>query len=234
MIIYDGPSVYDGRPIVAIATVGSRNAKTGDMVQTWIMPRDVPPNQAVRTGADASVCGQCPHRPLIGTADPCYVQVARAPLSVWRAYQRGRYPHATPAALESALRGRIVRIGSWGDPAAVPAEVWAPIRELARGWTGYTHGSADLSGWLMMSVDSPEEASDAAELGLRYFRVGEPGELPAPAEVLCPASEEAGKRTTCATCRLCDGTRPGDRRRSVFIPGHSPKARAAKRRLAVI
>lgn len=36
-IIYRGPSLIDGQPIVAIAIAKSRNTKTGDMVQTYIL-----------------------------------------------------------------------------------------------------------------------------------------------------------------------------------------------------
>ena len=36
-IIYEGPSQIDGAPIVAIATLKSRNRKNGAMIQTWIL-----------------------------------------------------------------------------------------------------------------------------------------------------------------------------------------------------
>ena len=81
MIIYRGPSLLDGAPIVAIATVGSRNAKTGDMVQTWIMRDDVKPLAAAQSGADASVCGDCKHRPISGGA--CYVNLGQGPRAVF-------------------------------------------------------------------------------------------------------------------------------------------------------
>ena len=40
-IIYDGPSMLDGEPIVAIATMKTSNRKTGEMVQVWILRSDV-------------------------------------------------------------------------------------------------------------------------------------------------------------------------------------------------
>jgi hypothetical protein len=49
-ILYEGPSMIDGKPIVVIATVGSANSKTGAMVQTWIMRQDVEPHHALKTG----------------------------------------------------------------------------------------------------------------------------------------------------------------------------------------
>lgn len=38
----------------------SENPKTGNMIQVWILARHVSPSDAVRTGLDAIVCGDCP------------------------------------------------------------------------------------------------------------------------------------------------------------------------------
>ena len=68
LVLWEGPSRLDGAPIVVIATGmrrGSSNEKTGPMVQTWIMRQDEAPHVAQRTGSDASVCGDCPLRPLM-------------------------------------------------------------------------------------------------------------------------------------------------------------------------
>ena len=81
-ILYDGPSVLDGAPIVVIATLETSNAKTGAMVQTWILRGDIEPHQAVKTGEDASVCGNCPQRHNTGGA--CYVMTHQAPLAFKR------------------------------------------------------------------------------------------------------------------------------------------------------
>ena len=56
-IIYEGSAVYDGMPIVMIATRETANNKTGDMWQTWIMRSDIEPHTAVKSGDDFSVCG---------------------------------------------------------------------------------------------------------------------------------------------------------------------------------
>ena len=61
-IIYDGPSVLDGQPIIAVATLKTSNAKTGNMIQTWIMRRDIEPHLAIKSGDDSSVCGGCVQR----------------------------------------------------------------------------------------------------------------------------------------------------------------------------
>lgn len=64
MILWEGKSPFDGAPIVLIATGyarPSKNTKTGALLQTWILRQDVAPHDAVASGADASVCGDCPH-----------------------------------------------------------------------------------------------------------------------------------------------------------------------------
>ena len=71
-IFYEGPSAIDGAPIVVIATgfaSATGNRKTGDMVQTYIIRQDVKPTDALRTGQDASICGDCKHRPILGGRD---------------------------------------------------------------------------------------------------------------------------------------------------------------------
>ena len=77
-IIYRGPSLLDGSPIVAIATYSARNRKTGAMVQTYIIRDDMDPVTASRTGADAAICGACPLR---GKANPAKA-VAKATAAI--------------------------------------------------------------------------------------------------------------------------------------------------------
>ena len=91
--------------------------------------------------------------------------------------------------------------------------------------TGYTHqwrriGSA-LAGLVMASVHTPEERTHARALGYRCFRVVRAVSDLLPGEILCPASTEAGARTTCERCTLCDGSRgPTDRRADIAIVAH--------------
>lgn len=64
VIVYEGPSMLDKKPIVMIATGwnGTRNGKTGQMLQTWILRKNISPMDASRRKLDASVCGKCPLR----------------------------------------------------------------------------------------------------------------------------------------------------------------------------
>lgn len=232
-VIYRGPSLLDGAPIVAIAVTASGNRKTGDMVQTYILCADVAPIEAARFGADASVCGDCKHRPALGGA--CYVNLGHGPRSVHAAYKRGRYPDATGETLAELGRGRMVRLGTYGDPMAVPAHVWQTLTLHAAGHTGYSHQWQNpripAAQWravmdlCMASTDSETECVQARDAGLRYFRIAELGAVPGPREFTCPASAEAGKRLTCAQCGACNGTRSAaDRRASPVIIVHGAKA----------
>lgn len=214
-IIYQGPSLYDGEPIVVVALWSTANRKTGGMLQTYVLRADENPLEASKTGRDASICGACPHRGT-PTDDPsrkqavkrtCYVNLGQGPLIVWRALQRGRYGDATNARGRKALgAGRMVRVGTYGDPAAVPAHVWSELLQEASGWTAYTHASGWNADIAMQSADTLQEAQGHWAMGRRTFRVVQDiNEIDPAREVNCPASKEAGARTTCAKCMLCSG-----------------------------
>lgn len=224
--LWEGPSELDGAPVMVLLTglaKSSKNTKTGDMLQTWILRTDVAPHEAVKTGRDASVCGACPLRPALfergAVSDrPCYVKVFQAPLSTWKANRHA--PVTAPEAARALVGDRVVRRGSYGDPAAVPAHVWDNLS--ASPGTGYTHQwrDADLSARVMASVHTSDEREQAHARGYRTFRVVSSVDDVESGEILCPASKEAGARVQCADCNLCNGSRPGDKRKSIAIVAH--------------
>ena len=236
VILYEGPSLIDGAPIVVIANrivADSTNEKTGAMVQTFIIRQDMRPLDAARLGYDFSVCGHCPHRP--SNDGSCYVNIGRSVESVFGAYQRKRYarPHVDydTSILPELFRDTIFRLGSYGDPAAAPFRVWQHATQFARARNGYTHQWRDFpsfSSLCMASVDNETQAIEARASGWRTFRVrSASAPLMAGAEIACPASAEAGKRTTCADCRACGGT-SAKARVSIAIVAHgTTKARFA-------
>jgi hypothetical protein len=231
VVLYRGPSRLDGQPIVAIATLKSENVKTGNMVQIWILRADQAPTEALNTGADASACGSCPLRGILAEGRnkgrACYVQVRNAPLAVWNSWKAGNYPAFDARAHLELFRGRMVRLGAYGDPAALPIRAVASVLRVAKGWTGYTHQwrqrrFARWQRYVMASCESTEGAIEAQARGWRTFRV-RPANAPALAtEIVCPAAEEAGKRITCERCGACNGGR--SEKRSVVIIGHGGKA----------
>lgn len=210
--------MIDGAPIVVIVNkidTASKNDKTGAIVQTFIIRSDIAPMAALQTGADVAICGDCEHRPILARqtgAAPCYVQVGKSVQSVYHAYKRGRYIKADPATIARALAGKIVRLGTYGDPFAAPVRMWAQITRYAAGRRGYTHqwdrADFDVLAWaplVMASADNIDQAAKANLLGMRVFRVSVGVDVQ-PGEAMCPASREAGQRATCAKCTLCSGT----------------------------
>lgn len=116
----------------------SANPKTGDMIQVWILARGVSPVDAVRMGLDDVVCGDCALRGEVGNpkSRTCYVKVWQAPLSIWNAWKRGKYPKLRDW---SVFNGRVVRLGAYGDPAFISGMTIENILRYADGHTGYTH-----------------------------------------------------------------------------------------------
>lgn len=232
-VVYEGPSMIDGSPIVVIVNKvfdASANAKTGAIVQTFIIRSDVDPLTALKTGADAGVCGTCEHRPALVKAGngkaPCYVNVGRSVMAVYGAYKRGRYVQASPEFIAQFLAEKTLRLGTYGDPAAAPVALWHALAAGAAKRVGYSHQWAsigfDVNAWstlIMASADTPEQRLQANAMGLRTFRVAPVGTLPVAGEISCPASAEAGRKTTCADCRLCGGT--SVKARDIVIQDHA-------------
>jgi len=215
-IIYKGPSLLDGKPIVAIATWSNRNTKTGAVVQTYILRSDINPLEASKTGEDFSICGDCTMRGEVND-DPkrkqakgrrCYVNLGQGVLIVYKSFLRGVYAMANTKAGRNTLgRARFVRVGTYGDPAAVPAFIWEQLLAEADTFTAYSHQSGWRPDIAMQSADNKAEALDHWKAGRRTFRViADLGELDKANEALCPASKEAGRRVQCTACKLCKGS----------------------------
>jgi hypothetical protein len=186
------------------------------------------PIDAVTRGADVSICGDCPHRgDGTGAGRTCYVNLGHGPRAVYDAYLRGIYPRVTVGEAARAVAGRLVRIGTYGDPTAIDVSIWARLIAGAAGHTGYTHQWRDrpeFRGIVMASADSETDATDAHAAGWRTFRVAMPGAAERLAnEAICPASAEAGKKLQCADCLACSGA-SGGRRGSIVIQAHGSTA----------
>lgn len=224
MFIWEGPSAWDGTPIVLLATgfpgARSQNEKTGRMIQTYIMRQDKSPSDSKRDDSDDAVCGDCPHR-LLRT---CYVNTWRGPDGVWSQWKRGK---SAPFDL-SAFSMQLLRMGTWGDPAMVPLDVWLTLLAVTRGRTAYTHQWRDHPEYMpyaMASCDTPAEAAEAESLGWRVFAAWQ-GERPE-GFTPCPASAEQGRRLQCESCLRCDGAATAQSQpRSVFIEVHGSRKKA--------
>jgi hypothetical protein len=217
--VYDGPSALDGERIVALVTGGgdtvTRNGKTGPLAQLWILRADVAPHVAVRDGRDATVCGMCPQRPALG--GDCYVETAKGPRSAWQAWHDGKVPYLHPLAASAALAvavkvGRIngLRLGAYGDPAALPLDVVADLVARARRadgiTTGYTHqwrtAPVAFRSYVMASADSAQDQADARAMGYRSFRVVKPTDADAATPPPSPARLRRALRADSVAARV--------------------------------
>tara|TARA_R110001592_G_C13019565_1_gene737427 strand:+ start:138 stop:893 length:756 start_codon:yes stop_codon:yes gene_type:complete len=207
-VVYEGPSMLDNAPIVVVATMKTSNRKTGDMVQTWILRSDVNPIEASKQKLDSSICGNCPQRWSNGGA--CYVNIGQAPNAVYKSYKRGLYPKFNAGEHATHFAGRKVRLGAYGDPAAVPFNVLAGLVSYGIGHTGYTHQAQHKSfdkryfGLVMVSADTPKMALKMQSLGAKTFRVALEDDGMFENENEC-FSESVGM--TCEECMVCDGTK---------------------------
>jgi hypothetical protein len=212
-ILWEGRSLIDDAPIVAIATAGSANRKTGPMIQVWIVRSDVAPHVAKRAGQDVSVCGHCAMR------DACYVVTAHAPRSAWEAYNAGLYGCVEPQAFARS----VIRWGAYGDPALLPAELVHACNAVSRGWTGYTHlYKRDWAQWcrgvFMASVETAAQEERLRAQGWGTFRVGLKDASDVGSATHCPYDTVG---TTCIECRACDG---GER--AIYVSAHGAGANA--------
>jgi hypothetical protein len=228
-ILWRGASLLSDDPIVAIITGldgSSRNPKTGPMAQVWILRADIPPMDAIRSGADAAICGDCALRGDGAFNRGCYVSGWLGPNNVWKVFTSDGYPIFNAEEARAAMRGVSVRLSAYGDPAAVPFDVWQNMLTTASSFVAYTHqwkrADPRLRWFAMASVENVEDATLAQSLGWRTFRARHPRDpvviWNSGQEVVCPASDEAGHRVTCQACQLCRGrSRPA---RSIVIMAH--------------
>ena len=226
-VIHRGPSQLDGQPIVVVAVWASTNRKTGDMLQTYIMRSDIDPLTANKYGEDYSICGNCALRgtptldPTKKQAEdrPCYVVLGQGPTVVWNGLQRGIYPDYTNRQQRRALgRGRMVRIGTYGDGAAAPRFVWDDLLFEAEGHNAYSHNGGDPRIY-MQSADTLPQAQAAWSSGFRTFRVVHDTSHLQPNEILCPSS----RGVQCVDCRLCGGSRVQAKSIAIVVHGNGAK-----------
>lgn len=234
MILYEGPSLINGTPIVVIATK-DWNPKVGYALFTWILKQDESPEQAALHGRDEAICGSCKFRvqvPGDSKTRLCYTRLSPSegadetlpPSEVWKRYKKDRsmlnppnedWGQAQDHGLWNYLGPLHVRIGSYGDPAAVPFRVWTElVRYVPKlQHTGFTHlwqqCDPRLKTLCMASTDTPEERAEAQALGWRTFTVTPELHSNIPnvtvqRDVLCPATD-ASKGKACPSCRDAEG-----------------------------
>ena len=228
LILYRGESMIGGGDIVCVATLKTNNRKTGAMVQVWILPDSgLSPLRAVQSGENSAACGTCP---LQGTYDGarivnrvCYVNLGQAPDAVHRGLQRGIYPVFDTQSHAHLLRGRKIRLGAYGDPAALPDALLRYLVETSSGWTGYSHQlfwlaperASYLASFLMVSCHNPAQHKETLRRGWRPFTAIRKDEAPPAESIECPAYTRG---VSCDRCGLCRGTT--SKARPVYVVAH--------------
>ena len=210
-----GPSRL--QPEVKIATIAvfnSSNSKTGNVVQVYYLPIAEHPIDAIKSGLDAAVCGNCPLRPV--RSNVCYVRKYHGPARVWTTFQNGRYPHykdlppADKNKVLSILKSKSIRLGAYGDPAS-DLETSMFLANLAPQITAYTHqwrNTPELKTFTMASVDSTDDYIEARDSKWRTYRHTSDS-MAFQNEIICPYKSHG---VQCADCGLCSGTASNSKR----------------------
>ena len=221
-----GASDLTGDTIATIAIFNSSNDKTGNVVQVYFLPVDQTPMQAIRSGLDSAVCGDCILRPINSPNkddDSCYVRKFHGPAKVYQTFKVGRYPlvkDLTPkdkTKVLSILKSKPIRLGAYGDPladvetsiylAAVNPQVlgythqWKHEDSISSSTGAWVHG-VWLQSFLMASVDTTADYKQAKDSGWRTYRhTNEDSAFDN--EIICPHKTHG---TQCIDCGLCSGT----------------------------
>jgi hypothetical protein len=109
----------------------------------------------------------------------------------------------------SMSKDRYIRFGTYGEPTLIPLDLVASMVDVSKSHTGYTHQWAknlDFAKYFMASTHNEAQAEIAQKMGFRSFIASS---KPIKTAVTCPASKEAGFKSTCEKCGLCSGARKG-------------------------
>lgn len=224
-VLQRGLSPFNGEPIVVIMTMKSKNRKTGNMIQVWILPENVSPMEAVKLRLDDMICGLCSHRlrlhPDGDLHRTCYVNLGQAPHSIWKAYKAGIYPDISNTSnVDDLLRDRYIRWGAFGDPAMIDPDIVNAFNRKAKGHTGYTHQwmhkfADPFIGIFQASCDSFNDYLTASSKGWKCFTVvNSDDDNVTNVGKLCP-TEVPNSQAECKSCTLCEGSKT-----DIYIPAH--------------
>ena len=179
----------------------SQNSKTGPMAQLWIYDATT----AAPTEANCGTCELKTSKNAYGHS--CYAARLR-PMRTMLERCRNKQPNLWAAVASLRRNCMPLRLGAFGDPAAIPPEYTKALVSAARFSLGYTHDwfnrrSEHLRGVCQASVESDADMRVAHLFAWKTFRVGSGPDM-FHSEVHCPG--QLHKRT-CLECQRCDGKR---------------------------
>ena len=114
--------------------------------------------------------------------------------------------------------GRYIRFGTYGEPTLLPVNLVGDMVKVSKSHTGYSHQWAkkpEFASYFMASTHSEGQSKIAEKMGFRSFIASD---KPIANAVVCPASKEAGFKSTCEKCGLCSGDRKG--KKNIVIIEH--------------
>lgn len=232
-LLYSGPAARPYRgDVTVVVFLSESNPKTGPCIAVAILPGDGrDAAQARARGEDLSACGSCTLRSLAsGGKGGCYVSgpalmgYAGSASAAWR--------RADPFAMPEAPAGLPMRLGAYGDPAAVPSEVLARLESWHDGMAwGYTHGwrhsaAQHLRASCMASCETNADTIEARAKGWRVYQIvsAAPGAVEASGLAEC----ESAQGVACSDCGACAGDAArADAGRAIVVHGPSVKKASA-------
>ena len=229
-ILWEGLSDSVWITVIIVGLVKpSTNRKTGAMLQSYIILRDMNPLEAIRLEKDSAICGNCPLRPSKNNI--CYLDHSKETGQIYRSLKRGNYPHLDEFDYEGGnlildyisqnkrhpKGGFNLRVGSYGDPIFTDRKTWEPLFNACKRWTGYTHqafledGSENplalpWKGKLMASVQDVNGYLAAQLHGWPTFRLKSPEDPLFKGEIICPFDETNPQLVKCNWCLKCHGS----------------------------
>lgn len=175
--------------------------------------------------ADA-VCFDCPFREYLKCYTHKYQQYSGF-LSMIRSLVK-EFAQKPPLSIDEISsdiiemsKDRYIRFGTYGEPTLIPVGLVAQMVSVSKTHTGYTHQwrkKPEFAPYFMASVHNMAEMLRAEMQGFRSFIASKNG-VDKDIAIQCPASKEAGYKSTCEKCGLCSGSM-GKGRKSVQILEH--------------
>jgi len=227
-ILCNSNSTFNKQLVTTVITLQSKNSKTGNIPQVFYLPQEKP-TDAVKTGSDKSICGNCPLRPLDAKSNnlpTCYVNKGHGPNSIHKVLNN--LPLFRTLSLQQFKPIKAVRLGAYGDSASISKAKYLSIRKAVKSafnlsdshLLDYTHDwnnpkSNHLKTFAMASVETLKQAKKAWSNGWRTFRIIKDKSEITNNEICCPYSD---KRVQCLDCQLCNGNQINAK--SICITAH--------------
>ena len=172
--------------------------------------------------ADA-VCFDCPFREYLKCYTHKYQQYSgflSMLKSIVREFTTLAYipsVHLLEKRIVEISQGRYIRFGTYGEPTLLPVNLVGDMVKVSKSHSGYSHQwikKPEFASYFMASTHSEGQAKQAEKLGFRSFIATD---KPLNGAVVCPASKEAGFKSTCEKCGLCSGDRKGKKHVQILI-----------------